>query len=537
MKKIGYPHLTLLLAIVPFLFSSCTEEQAVVVIPTADQVGAWVMPETIAPIENAPFDIPSFQKPVFPDLMVNITDRGATENEWIHAIVNAVISEVSAKGGGTVVVPAGRWKSGRIILKSNVNLHIAEGAEVEFSGFAKDYLPAVFTRHEGIDILSAGAFIYAEGENNIAVTGKGVIWGPPLDAEIRRLTDVSLIIEHEVPAAMPLAERLFDGQDGRGFQPPKSISPVNCTNVFIEGVTINRSALWNIVPTYCEHVIIRGVTVNSVGIPRSDGIDIESSKNVLIEYTTLNCGDDCFTLKSGRGEDGLQVGRPTENVVIRWSLALHGPGAITCGSETAGNIRNIYAHDCVFSGTRNGILFKTRRPRGGGTENIFYERIRMTDVENAISWDLLGSERWVGDLAKRYPAKEINALTPVLRGIHIRDFIVESSRNFITAHCIPEIPLRNVLIENGEVNTEALIPALYDVEGFTLRNLTVNSQENKINILHGKDILFEEVKFTTSDQTIDLSMDSDSESIVFRNAGKERTIKESEKIELKLITN
>ena len=82
-----------------------------------------------------------------------------------------------------------------------------------------------------------------------------------------------------------------------------------------------------------------GITVNSTEVPSGDGIDIESCKNVLIEYCTLNCGDDCFTLKAGRADDGLRVGKATENVVIRHSLAQHGHGGITIGSETAGMIK------------------------------------------------------------------------------------------------------------------------------------------------------------------------------------------------------
>jgi hypothetical protein len=242
---------------------------------------------------------------------------------------------------------------------------------------------------------------------------------------------------------------------------------------------------------------------------------------VLIEYCTLNCGDDCFTLKSGRGEDGVRVGKPTENVVVRYSLAQEGHGAITCGSETAGNIKNIYAHDCVFNGTWSGVRFKAFRPRGGGTENVLYERIRMIDVNSAFVWDQLGSRRWMGELADRLPVREINGLTPVLRNIHVRDFIVESSNRFITANCIPEAPLSNVVIENGEVNCKELISSLNDVNGFTLRNLIINSEDNKINILDGRNILFDNIRFGIVEGEITVNVKGErSSGIVFRNDGK-----------------
>lgn len=499
---------------------SCNNRAIPAMIPTEHQVGALAMPEEIAPITGAPFELPDFKRPVFPDLKVSIAERGAKEGTLITDIVNKLISEVSEKGGGTVMVPAGKWFSGRITLKSNVNLHLTEGAVIEFSGQLKDYLPAVFTRHEGIEILASGAFIYANRQQNIAVTGKGTIIGPELDSEVRTRLNTAANVDVDIPPSMPLSERLFDGMEGRDFQPPRSIAPINCTNVFIEGITLNRSAIWNVVPTYCENVIIRGITVNSLQIPRGDGIDVESSKNVLIEYCTLNCGDDCFTLKSGRGEEGVRIGKPTENVVIRYSLAQQGHGGITCGSETAGNIKNIYAHDCVFNGTSTGIRFKAFRPRGGGTENVLYERIRMKEVKVAFIWDMLGSRRWVGDLADRLPFRAITSLTPVLQNIHVKDFIVESADNFISANCIPEIPVNNVLIEDGEVNTTALIPVLNDVENFTLRNLIFHARENQIHILDGKNILFDQVRFQIPEKEIVVNIKGEqSTGIIFRNNG------------------
>lgn len=461
-------------------------------IPTIDQVGALVMPDTIAPVD-APFDIPQFKRNVFPDFTINIADKGIGKNKSITQVVNKSIETVSKKGGGTVIIPKGSWTSGRIVLKSNVNLHFADGAEVVFSDKVEDYLPVVFTRHEGIEIMSLGSFIYANGEENIAITGNGAIYGPALDADMRKFAITDTVIEKLVNADTPIEQRIYDGKKGNRFYVPKSISPINCKNVLIEGITLNRSIFWNVCPIYCENVIIRGITVNSIGVPSGDGIDIESCKDVLIEYCTLNNGDDCFTLKAGRAEDGLRVGKPTENVIIRHSLAQTGHGAITCGSETAGMIRNVYAYDCVFNGTERGVRFKTRRNRGGGVENIHYERIRMINVKDALTWDLLGSVRYMGDLAKRHPLREIDSLTPMVRDIYIKDFIVESSKNFISANCLPEIPLNNVLIENGTINCNVIINSLNDISNFTMRDLTISSKNSNVNILNGHDVVFDNV--------------------------------------------
>ena len=271
-------------------------------------------------------------------------------------------------------------------------------------------------------------------------------------------------------------------------------------------MTFERSVLWNVNPVYCENVIIRGITVNSTDVPSGDGIDISSCKNVLIEYSTLNCGDDCFTLKAGRCEDGLRVGKPTENVVIRYCLAKEGHGGITCGSETAGGIRNVYLHDCLFYGTRTGFRFKTRRNRGGTVEGITYERVRLVDVREAFTWDLLGSAMYMGELARRYPPLDITPLTPTVRDITIRNFTVESADRLLTVNAIPEIPCSNVLIENGKVRTNRIIRTLNDADGFTFRNLEIQATDNCITIDDSRNVEFDDVTFYVPGGALDIEM-------------------------------
>ena len=464
------------------------------------------MTEGIAPIVNAPFKMKDLRLPTFPDRVVTVTKAAVGQDGMITEAVNGMIADMSECGGGTVIVPEGYWKSGRITLKSNVDLHLEEGAVIEFSGSIDDYQPAVFTRHEGVEIMGAGAFIYANGEKNIALTGRGKIMGPPMDAKMRTLPNGKSVVENDVPHDMPVNERICDGYEGRTFYRPKSFSPINCKNVLVEGVTFERSVLWNVNPVYCENVIIRGITVNSTDVPSGDGIDISSCKNVLIEYSTLNCGDDCFTLKAGRCEDGLRVNRPTENVVIRYCLAKEGHGGITCGSETAGGIRNVYLHDCLFYGTRTGFRFKTRRNRGGTVEGITYENVRLVDVREAFTWDLLGSKTYMGELARRYPPLEITPLTPTVRGITIRNFVVESADRLLTVNAIPEIPCSGVLIENGKIRTNRIIRTMNDVDGFTFSNLEIQATDNRMTIDDSRNVTFRDVTFYVPDNAIDMEI-------------------------------
>ncbi|MGQ1945588.1 glycoside hydrolase family 28 protein [Geofilum sp. OHC36d9] len=456
------------------------------------QVGAKAMPGEIAPI-TAPFDIPQLKKPQFPSYTLNITSMGAKPVKKVTKNIQNAIDKVSKRGGGTVIVPPGIWNTGRIILKSNVNLHLQEGAELHIGGEIEDFLPAVFTRVEGIEVMSSGGFIYAHNANNIALTGKGKIVGPEMNTPVRTAENAPGVVEIAIDQNSPVESRLYDGHNGRYFYKPKAVCLVECTNILIEEITIERSVTWNVTPIYCDGVIIRGITVNSVGIPTGDGIDIESSRNVLIEYSTLNNGDDCFTMKSGRDKDGIRVNRPTENVVVRYCLSEAGHGAITTGSETAGWIRNIYLHDCIFDGTDRGFRFKTRRPRGGGVENLYYERVVMNINKHALEWDLLGSPYYVGELANRLPKLPINELTPIVRNIFIRDVTIKTNNNFIVAKCIPESPLTNVVMENMDITcNESII--LRDVKDFVIRNSTIRSKNQNMEILEGQNVVFDNVK-------------------------------------------
>ena len=485
----------LLLGLLVGSFATATAELR---IPTRNEVGRDAMPAEIAPIE-APFYMPQLQKPNFPDYTVRI--KPPTNRKMATQRIQEAIDKTSERGGGKVVMAAGVWYTGRIILKSNVELHTEEGCVVRFSGEIEDYLPAVFTTNEGVEVTSLGACIYACRAENIALTGKGVFIGPKSGSIKER--QVKFAVE-EIDIHTPVEERIYDGRDGGQVFLPTFFGPIECRNVYLEGVRFERGFFWNIAPVYCEDMIIRGVHVSSVGIPRGDGVDITCCKNVLIEYSTMDCGDDNFAMKGGRNEYGYERNRASENIVMRHCLTLGGHGGITIGSETAGWIRNLYTHDCVFDGTQIGIRFKTRRPRSGGGENLYYERIRMRTAKEAICWDMLGNPAWTGELAARLPERKWTTLTPAFRAISIRDIIVEDCREFIKMTAIPESPVRFLSIENatvGSTHPEAdakdlrrqTLMQLHDVDGMTIRNLTVTAPKQRIAILDGRNLLFEGV--------------------------------------------
>ncbi len=408
-------------------------------------ISAQTMPREIEPI-NAPFEMPQLTRPNFPDRSINITKTGAKQGKLSTAAIQKAIDKLAAQGGGTVIVPEGKWLTGRIQLRSNICLHIEKDAELQFSGDIKDYLPVVPARFEGIDVISLGALIYADGAENIAVTGEGKLLGPEHDCELDRRQEGG--VRDEV-GQIPYAERIYDGSNDSKVCLPVFFGPMNSRNILVEGVTFERSIFWNIVPIYCENVIIRGVSVSSRGRHRSDGIDIDSSVNTLIEYTTLDCGDDCFTIKSGRGIDGVNRNRPSENVVIRHCRVKGGVGGIAIGTETAAGVRNVYMHDCVMESPSFPFYIKTRRPRGGGAENVLVERVTVENSrKSAFKIDMLGSAQWMGTIAERYPTDFTGSLKPRFANMTFRDITIKNCPTLISAKGLAEQPIEGLVFEN-----------------------------------------------------------------------------------------
>ena len=237
------------------LFFSCSEKKQSVSfsndldpIPTIDMVGQLALPDTIAPVV-APFDMPHFEASSFPESTINIVERHAKETELVTNIIQSSIDELSKQGGGKVIIPKGNWKSGRISLKSNVNLHIAEGAVLNFSTDVKDYQPAVFNRVESIEVMSLGACIYANNQENIAITGKGKLIGPNSGEIKKRIYNKA--IESLIDLSKPATERIHDGSKEDWILPPKFISPINCKNVLIEESIVGKYRFLE----YCTHLL------------------------------------------------------------------------------------------------------------------------------------------------------------------------------------------------------------------------------------------------------------------------------------------
>ncbi len=164
-------------------------------------------------------------------------------------------------------------------LKSNVNLHIAEGAVVHFSNDLADYLPVVHVRCEGVEAYNYSPLIYAPHVENIAITGRGTLHGHGRWWwRWARNNDKGNRVE---ASKVPLEERSYAKGGGREGMRPTFIVPWKSKNILIEGITLEESPMWNVHPVYSENIIVRGITVHSLESPNGDGIVPDSCKNAL----------------------------------------------------------------------------------------------------------------------------------------------------------------------------------------------------------------------------------------------------------------
>ena len=211
-------------------------------------------------------------------------------------------------------------------------------------------------RWECTNVFTHAPLIYADGKQNIAITGRGTLNGqgwnwwwrsgrgqPPAGIDPAKARDAWRSLYNRIEAGEKFTATDFTL--AAEFLRPSLVGLYNCKNILVEGVTLFKSPMWMLHPVYSDDIVVHGVRFVSAdpdgqpskeGVgPNGDGIDVDSCRNVRISDCFFNTSDDCIVIKSGRDNDGLRTNRPTEYVTVANCVMYKGHGAVVIGSENS----------------------------------------------------------------------------------------------------------------------------------------------------------------------------------------------------------
>ncbi len=478
-----------------FLFAACSETTE---------------PEIIT--EETPWGTEVFEVPTFKNSEYLITSYGAEQGEAVNnqQAIQEAIEDCHKNGGGKVVIPAGTWNTSFLELRSNVNLHLAEGAVLNFLDDIELYKVPTFTRWEGLECLNYHPFIYARNEKNIAVSGTGKIvgngrawWDLAKGTQIKSLTKLYDLVEAGVA---PEERNCLDFQP-TSYLRPSLIQFISCTNVLVEDFEIGSGPMWTTHLVYCENVVARNLKVITVGT-NNDGIIPDASKKVLIDNCYFSTGDDCIVIKSGLNEDGWRVGKASERLVIKNCRTKHGHGGVVIGSEMSGGVRNVYAYNCDFSNTERGLRVKSMKGRGGVIENLYFENITMDSIQKeAIRLNM------------HYGSSSIMPRTdslPTFRNFHFKNIKSSYSNFAIRVSGIEEQNIDSIFFENIHMKGRYGV-VIDNASNFVLDTLEIEAVKGEpIQITNGTNLVFNNGIFKGSRDTL-LSLSGSNKNLFFKN--------------------
>lgn len=489
------------------------------------------------------FKMAKVKEPVIPKNVVNLKDFGAVNGGYVlntKAFADA-IDALTKKGGGKVIIPPGIWLTGPIILKSNIELHAETGALIKFST-DKTLYPIIETSFEGLNTWRCISPIYGKNLENIAFTGNGVWDG---SGEAWRQVKKSKLTEeqwkkfvasggvlNEKKDSWYPSEQYLKGSKGadqnirldlkikedfeaiHDFLRPVLVSIQNSKRVLFDGPVFQNSPAWNIHPLMVEDLIVRNVTVRNPWYSQNgDGLDVESCKNVIIENSSFDVGDDAICIKSGKDKDGRDRAVPCENIIVRNNIVYHGHGGVTVGSEMSGGVKNLHVSNCTFMGTDVGLRFKSTRGRGGIVENIYISDIFMTDIPSqAISFDLYYGGKSIAEALAEGGNKintqilPVNEETPQFRNILIKNITIKGAYQAVFLQGLPEMNLKNIEISNLIAKAENGF-SIIDADGIKISNVKLDIEKPTVfEIYNGKNMSFKNIEFTsTSDKAISVN--------------------------------
>lgn len=425
---------------------------------------------------NLPFKFSGIKETKFQNKEFNIKSYGAQEGNNVNQNTEAFKKAIEActeSGGGRVIVPSGKFITGPIELKSNVDLQLDNGAVIEFSTNHKDY-PII--KEGGSSKYVVQSPIYGYKLKNIAITGNGTIdgkgdtWRPVKKEKVtdeiwNNLVKSGGVISSDGKVWWPSKEAMngevylkehrnnltmSDYDYLRDYLRPYMVYLEDCTSVLIDGPTIENSANLCTNITGAKDVIIRNTKIyNELYAQNGDGIDISSSERVLIYKCNVSAGDDDIALKSSKNKNEKYA---LQNVVISDCTVNWGHGGFVVGSNTDGGMENVYVHNCTYSGTDAGIKFKSAIGEGGTVQNVYIDGVKMKNIKtDAISFDSFYENNALG---KNNISNSKKNLIPKFQDIHISNVTCDGAANAVNMKALSNSPDENIYFNNVKINAD-----------------------------------------------------------------------------------
>lgn len=360
------------------------------------------------------------------------------------AAIQAAIDQAHADGQGRVIVPAGRFLSGSVVLKSGVDFHLEKNAVLLGSTHPEDYIQL----HNNT-CVGYKALVLAYGSENIAISGKGVLDGQ--GARLARNIDSLFYIGKIDTVAYELQERR-----PKWFLRPQVIQFMNCKNISVTDVTVKNSACW--VQTYvlCENLTIDKIRVESDAFWNNDGIDIVDCRKVRITDCYINSADDGICLKSYLGY--IYYTHPSiqycDSIYIANCTVRSSACAVKFGTASFGGFKNVVIENIkVFDTFRSAIAVEM--VHGGILENILVDNIHATNTGNAI-FVRLGQQHRQPGILRNVVIRNMKVEVPFERcdyAYEIRGPELPFFHNVFPASItgLPGYPVQNILLENIEI--------------------------------------------------------------------------------------
>lgn len=407
----------------------------------------------------------NIKAPAIPSNVITLKKSGAANDSLTDSkplFDKAIAKAKKTPGGIHIIVPEGIYFiNGPLHLESNVCIDLQKGARLKFTDNPKRYLPMVLTSWEGTFCYNYSPFIYAYKKENVSIIGQGTIdgnamktfstWKNLQDADQKQIREFN----HQNVA---VENRKFGDKH---FLRPHFVQFFECKNVLVEDITVTNSPFWCIHFLKSENGTFRGINFIAK-LVNNDGVDVEYSKNVLIEKIDFDNGDDNVAIKSGRDTEGRATAIPSENIVIR-NCKFKGLHGVVIGSEMSAGVRKVFVEDCGYGGfLKRGIYLKSNPDRGGFMSDIFVTNLELGEVDDCFY------------VTSFYHGEGTAGLITDIHEVHIENVKCKKANNAgIVIQGFPGKPIKDIFLKDITIDEAKYPLSLTNTDGIFLSNVNI----------------------------------------------------------------